>query len=64
MASYPFEKMADCFYDCNWIELPIGVQKHIVTMIIMAQKPIFYHGYGLVTMNLETFTTVSSTEFY
>ncbi|XP_031632738.1 odorant receptor 67a-like [Contarinia nasturtii] len=57
LASNSYEKMADCLYhDCNWIELPNDLKKSIILMIQMSQKPIFYHGFGIVELNLETFT--------
>lgn len=50
--------MSDCFYECDWHELPAGLQKSIVFMIRNAQKPIQYKGFGIIRLNLETFCDV------
>lgn len=51
--------MADCLYDTNWQKLPIRLQKYVVLMIGNAQKPLYYHGFGVALLNLETFNGVS-----
>lgn len=58
LASESFENIADCLYEMNWHELPLDLQKYFVIMIGNAQRPLFYHGYGMTTMNLETFCDV------
>lgn len=59
MATESFEKLNDCVYDVNWYELPIGLQKYFILMIQNTQRPIFYYGFGVAVLNLETFTDVS-----
>lgn len=61
LATQSFEDMADAFYESNWQNLPINLQKYMILMIANAQKPLYYHGYGLAVLNLETFTAVSQT---
>lgn len=51
--------MADCLYEANWQELPPELQKNFILMIQNAQRPCFYHGFGMAILNLETFTKVS-----
>lgn len=57
-ASESFVKMADCLYDVNWYELPPSTQKCFIIMIRSAQKPLFYHGFGILILDLETMTKV------
>ncbi|XP_031626227.1 uncharacterized protein LOC116342669 [Contarinia nasturtii] len=62
LASNSYEKMTDCLYnDCNWMSLPNDLKKNILFMIQMSQKPIFYHGFGILELNLETFTKFMKT---
>lgn len=58
-ASRSFEKMSDCLYEMDWHKLPNHLQKYIILIIQNGQKPIYYHGMGIVVLNLETFTKVS-----
>lgn len=57
-ATHSFEKMIRSLYEFNWMHLSVDLQKYVILMIINAQKPLFYHGFGIVTLNLETFTKV------
>lgn len=63
MATESFIEMADCLFDANWQSLPIHLQKYFILMIDNVQKPLFYNGYGIVILNLETFTKVRHTFF-
>lgn len=58
MATESFEQMANSLYEINWPELPIRLQKYIILMIGNAQRPIYYHGFGMAVLNLETFGKV------
>lgn len=58
-ASDNFNKMATKLYKSDWLELPINLQKYFILMIGNVQKPLYYHGFGIVILNLETFTKVS-----
>lgn len=53
-------EMAGTLYDCNWYDLPLDLQKYFIMMIANAQTPVHYHGYGIITLNLETFCKASS----
>lgn len=58
-ASESYEKMCDCvFFNLNWHKFPIESQKYILVMITNMQKPINYHGFGIVKLDLETFALV------
>lgn len=61
MATDNFEKMADCLYESNWPDLPIHLQKYFILMIENTQRPIFYHGFNMIKLNLETFGKVRTT---
>lgn len=50
------EEMSECFYECNWLELPFELQKYFVVMIANAQRPMYYHGFDVAILNLETFS--------
>lgn len=60
-ATDSYASYANCLYNSNWIILPLNFQKLFVVMIGHAQQPLFYHGYGMVELNLETFARVSKT---
>lgn len=59
LATESFAKMADCLYESNWQILNVKCQKYFVLMIENAQQPLYYQGFGIAVMNLETFTKVS-----
>lgn len=58
IAMESFSKMPDCFYECNWQELPVNLQKYFILMIENMQKPIYYHGFGVFVFDLENFSSV------
>lgn len=62
MATESFRNMAECLFESNWLELPIDLQKAILLMIQNIQKPIYYHGFGLSILNLQTFVNVNINE--
>lgn len=45
-------------YNCKWYLLPSDMQKSFIVMIACAQHPQFYTGFGMINLNLETFSTV------
>lgn len=52
-------KMNDCLYDSNWYGLPLDLQKMFPFLIRNTQQPLFYHGFGVVPLQLETLQRVS-----
>lgn len=48
----------DCLYESNWMSLPNDMQKTFILMIAHSQIPIYYHGYGVVILDLNLFTRV------
>lgn len=53
-------KYADYLYESNWIELPNDLKKYFILMITSMERPLFYHGFHVVRLNLETFAAVSN----
>lgn len=53
-----FAQMAQLLYESNWNQHPVELQKFFKMMIANAQRPLFYHGFHLVQLNLETFLKV------
>lgn len=62
LSTEKYEQMSDCSYESKWNELPIELQKFYVIIIGVGQRPLFYHGYGMIYLNLQTFTRVSKCE--
>lgn len=63
VATSSYEDMIDYLYFANWTESPIVLQKEFVILLANAQKPLSYHGFGVVFLNLETFTKVKEDNF-
>lgn len=59
MATESFGQMTECLFGYSWYELPVDLQKYFVLMIANAQQPMFYNGFKIAVLNLETFTKVS-----
>lgn len=49
----------DCLFESKWYNLPVDLQKVVLMVIGNAQQPLFYHGFRVARINLETFTSVS-----
>lgn len=59
LASESFAKMSDSVYNnANWYELPIRLQKYIILMLSDMQKPLCYHGFGIIVADLNTYIRV------
>lgn len=59
MATDSYLKMTKSLYESNWIDHPVQLQKYLILMIGNMQRPLYYHGFGIAKLNLETYTTVS-----
>lgn len=53
-----FNGYSQCLFDSKWYLLPKNTQKLFILMIGNAQCSLFYHGFHLVNLNLETFLQV------
>lgn len=58
IATESYEKMHDYLFKLKWYKLPIATQKYFILMAANMQKPLCYHGFGVLYLNLETFTRV------
>lgn len=58
LATDCYLNMADCLYDSEWYKKPLKLQKYYLLTIQNAQKPCFYHGFGMATLNLNTYGKV------
>lgn len=63
-ATDDYAAYADYLYESNWIKLSNDLQKKFILMIAYAQEPVYYHGYGMVYLNLKTFLAVCFHNFY
>lgn len=57
------KRFADILYDTDWPEVNADSQKMIIIMIKYSQQPMYHQSFGVVVLNLETFTRVSFTLF-
>lgn len=53
-----YANMADRLYEINWQHIPIDLQKYFILIIGNMQRPLFYHGFQIFVVNLETFQQV------
>lgn len=63
LATTSFEEMANCTYESNWQQLRVDLQTYLILMIGNMQRPIYYHGFGVAVLNLETFCKVTKNYF-
>lgn len=59
LSTESFAKMTECLFECEWQRMEIRVQKYLIMMIANSQKPIYYHGFSVAVLDLETFAKVS-----
>lgn len=59
LATESYQKMADLLYESNWWLLPVRLQRYFLLMNANMQRLLFYHGFEVAVLNLETFTQVS-----
>lgn len=48
----------DIVFQSNWFQLPLDMQKNVIPIIRMSQKPIFFTCIGIANCTLETFKKV------
>lgn len=51
--------LSDVYFEANWRKLPDELQKYFTLMCANAQLPLYYHGFGVAYINLNTFLRVS-----
>lgn len=62
LATESYERMSDCVYDLNWPELPLRLQKFLIIMMTNMQRSIYYHGFKVAVLDVNTFLRVSVIE--
>lgn len=60
MATAQFEQLSTYLFESNWLNLPLKLQKYYVLMLANAQQPLHFNGFGIVILDLKTFTKVRS----
>lgn len=55
-ATNNYLNFADTVYEIDWFKLPSNLKGFVILMIQNAQKPIYYHGFNIVYLNLTTFS--------
>lgn len=58
MTTESYIQMADSLFESNWQRLSIDLQKYFILMLGNMHRPLYYHGFGIVILNLETFRNV------
>lgn len=58
LATENFSRMVNNLFDSDWPNLPVKLQKSFILMIGNAQRPFYFHGLGLIVLNLESFASV------
>lgn len=51
---------ADSVYESKWYRQPLEIQKSFILMICYGNRRKFYQGFGIINLDLETFTKVNS----
>lgn len=41
-----FEDVGNAVYELNWYDLPVDMQKDLLKVIMISQKPIYMRGFG------------------
>lgn len=59
MTTGSYAKMTSSVYEANWPVLHARLQKYVHLMIANMQRPVYYDGFGVSVLNLETFYAVN-----
>lgn len=57
-ATESYANMTYYVYEADWPSAPVATQKYFILMIANMQRPLYYHGFGIAVLNLETFAKV------
>ena len=60
LATESNDKMSDCVYNLKWQNFPLRLQKYVILMITDMQITMYYHGFEVAVLNLNTFQSVST----
>lgn len=53
-------KYSDTVFAMDWYIMPVHLQKYLILMIRSGNQRLVFSGYGILKLNLETFTSVST----
>lgn len=59
MATERFAQMPNHLFHSKWYRLPVKTQKYFILMLANTQQPVFFDGFEMFVLNLETFSSVS-----
>lgn len=59
-ATESFQSISNNAFEANWPDIPAHLQRYFILLILNTSKPLQYHGFGVVTLQLETFSQVSA----
>lgn len=59
-ATESFETISNDVFEANWPGVPAHLQRYFILLILNTSKPLQYHGFGVVTLQLETFSQVNT----
>lgn len=55
-----FSNYGDAAYESAWYKYPLNLRKAVQMIIADAQRPLIFYGFGVIDLNLITFTKVSA----
>lgn len=56
--------IGDKMYETNWNRFPLEFQPFLQPIIIRSQRPLYFHGYGLINCDMATFAKVKTFQKY
>lgn len=56
--SYKLLDLGDISYNSMWYKYPANYQKYVLNLVMFAQKPQYFTGFGVVNCTLELFAVV------
>lgn len=59
LAHEAYMDLSDRYFYANWLNLPSELQKYFIILTANAQRPIYYHGFGVAYLHFNTFLKVS-----
>lgn len=58
-ATNSFDKITDYLFEFDWLKLPVSLRAYLIPTIANAQRPMYYHGFGVAILSLQTFNKVN-----
>lgn len=59
IATESYGQMTRCLFESNWQNLSLRLRKYMILMIGKTQRPLYYSGFGLLPLDLGTFSGVT-----